>query len=179
MASSPDTDPTPQLLELEISPARPRVTAYVLGVLLIAIIGSSIAMLFLIRHSKYMFRLSSIHGVHSTFSVSASVIAAAIGVIFGLWGLKCLISGNARRLRLIYEFSASAVELAAALAEGEESRSLAIENLSDYEKALVQLGAYQQALQVSRLIVLSGGRAHINRPRYRRYPGEDLFRNDG
>lgn len=141
--------------------------AYILGALLIAITGSAVAMLFLIHHSKHVFRLSSIHGVHSNFSVPASAIAAAIGVIFGLWGLKCLISGNTRRLRQIYVFTASAAQLTASLASGEKEldRELAIENLRDYECALVRLGAYEQALQVSRWIVLSGGRAHINQPR--------------
>jgi hypothetical protein len=143
--------------------------------LLIAITGSAIAMLFLIHHSKHVFRLSSIHGVHSNFSVPASAVAAAIGVIFGLWGLKCLISGNTRRLRQIFVFTASAAELTASLAAGEEQldRDLVIENLHDYECALVKLGAYEQALQVSRWIVLSGGRPHINQRR--RYPWDDLF----
>ena len=76
-------------------------------------------------------------------------------MIFGLLGLKCLVSGNARRLRLIYEFTTSAYELTASLVKGEKqpNRQDAIENLSDYENALLRLGAYDQALQVSKWIV--------------------------
>lgn len=162
------TPETPKLLGLDIPPARPQATAFILGALLIAIIGGAVAMLFLVRHSQFMFRLSSI-GVNSNFSLSGSTVAAAIGVIFGLLGLKCLVSGNAKRLRLIYEFTTSAYELTASLVKGGEEqpdRYDAIENLSDYECALLRLGAYDQALQVSRWIVLSGGRTHIHRPNY-------------
>jgi len=132
-------------------------------------------MLFLIRHSKYTFRLSSI-GVHSNSSLPASTLAAAIGVIVGLFGLWSLVSGNTKRLRLIYQFTASAAELTASLAEGraDVDRDEAMENLSDYECALLRLSAYEQALQVSHWMVLSGGRVHINRPR--RYPWDGLFK---
>lgn len=119
-------------------------------------------MLFLVRHSKFIFQFSN-------FSVPGSTVAAAIGVIFGLWGFKSLVSGNACRLRLIYEFTTSAYELTASLAEdeGRLNRRVVIENLSDYENALLRLGAYEQALQVSRWIVFSGGRSHIHEPNYR------------
>jgi hypothetical protein len=176
VTSTPLTGPTPQRQGLEIPPAHPRAMAYILGAILIGITGSAVAMLFLIHHSKHMIRLSSIGGVHFNFSAPATAVVAAIGVIFGLLGLKSLISGNIRRLRQIYSFTASAAQLTASLAAGEEplNRDLVIENLHDYECALITLGAYDQAFQVSRWIVLSGGRPHINRPR--RYFWDDLFR---
>jgi len=164
VTSPPLTGPTPEtpeLPELDIPPARPQATAFILGVLLIALTGGAVVMLFLVRHSKFIFQFSN-------FGVPGSTVAAAIGVIFGLLGLKSLVSGNACRLRLIYKFTTSAYELTASLAKGEErlNRLHAIENLSDYENALLRLGAYEQALQVSRWIVFSGGRSHIDKPDY-------------
>jgi hypothetical protein len=160
------TPETPELPELDILPARPQATAFILGAVLIAITGGAVAMLFLVRHSKVMFSLSRI-GAHSNFSIPGSTIAAAIGIIFGLLGLKCLVSGNALRLRLIYGFTTSAYELTASLVKREVNPNLrlkVIEDLSDYECALLRLGAYDQALQVSRWIVLCGGRSHKHRP---------------
>ena len=114
--------------------------------------------------------------MHSNSSLPATTVVAAIGVIVGLLGLWSLVSGNTKRLRLIYQFAASAAELTASLGEGREhlDRAEVMENLSDYECALLRLGAYEQALQVSHWIVLSGGRAHINRRRH--YPWDDFFR---
>lgn len=79
-------------------------------------------------------------------------------------GLIFLASGNTRRLRLIYEFTASAAELAAVLARLPERGGSEEENyrryqisveLSNYKNALLKLGAYEQALQVSRWITLT------------------------
>jgi hypothetical protein len=111
----------------------------------------------------------------------ANIWLAAIGLAFGLIGLMFLISGNTRRLRLIYEFTASGAELTAVLERmPEERRSrrdfdedegyfkyreqerrrwhLYMNQLGDYESALLKLGAYEHALQVSRWIAQNGGR---------------------
>jgi hypothetical protein len=151
------TDPRFNPLEEPIPQARPRATAYVLGVVLTAIIGSATAILFVIPSRNLVFR--RVDG--TTFVVThANIWLAAIGLVFGLIGLIFLVSGNTRRLRLIYEFIASAAELTAVLAQEEDYRryhQISVE-LSNYKNALLKLGAYEQALQVSRWITQIGGR---------------------
>jgi hypothetical protein len=162
--SSPDSGPRFNPLEEPIPQARPHATAYVLGVLLIAIIGSATAMLFVIPSKNLVFRRAD----GTTFVVThANIWLAAIGLAFGLIGLIFLVSGNTRRLRLIYEFTGSAAELTAVLARrrdfGEDDNRR--HQLADYKNALLKLGAYEQALQVSRWIALSGGRLPDDRSR--------------
>jgi hypothetical protein len=168
--SSPLTGPRFNPLEEPIPQARPRATAYVLGVLLIVIIGSATAILFVTPSKNLAF--SKANG--TTFVVThVNIWLAAIGLAFGLIGLIFLVSGNTRRLRLIYEFTASAAELTAVLVQmPAERRALEEEHrrqedyrrhqyiarLGSYENALLKLGAYEQALQVSRWITQSGGR---------------------
>jgi hypothetical protein len=153
-------DPRFNPLEEPVPQARPRATAYALGVLLIAIIGSAIAILFVIPSRDLVFR--RVDG--TTFVVThANIWLATIGLAFGLIALIFLVSGNTRRLRLIYEFTASAAELTAELAQeefGEEDYNQKREDLRNYKNALLKLGAYEQALQVSRWITLSDGRSH-------------------
>ena len=109
-------DPRFNPLEEPVPQARPRATAYALGVLLIAIIGSAIAILFVIPSRDLVFR--RVDG--TTFVVThANIWLATIGLAFGLIALIFLVSGNTRRLRLIYEFTASAAELTAELAQEE------------------------------------------------------------
>lgn len=152
-------------------PAHPRATAFVSSIVLIAIVGSASAIAFLAPRSNVVFRLP--HNIR----VASSTGLAAIGVIAGLIGLIFLVSGNIRRLRLIYEFTAQATELAAALTEesgsqeGQErplfvDRRLVIAQLGDYENALLRLGAYEHALQVSGLIAQLGGRLPYHFKRY-------------
>jgi hypothetical protein len=156
-------------LEESIPQARPRATAYVLGVLLIAIIGIATATLFLIPSKNLVIK----PGNHQpSFVVThASIWLGAIGLTFGLIGLISLIYGNTRRLRLIYEFTASAAELTVVLirmrAERRDldddedlrkRRHQYMNRLNDYKDALLKLGAYEHAMQVSRWIAQSGGR---------------------
>jgi hypothetical protein len=157
--------PSPELQLLSIPPARPRATAFVLGIALIAIVGVASTVAFLVPPSKLVFGPSH-------FKVAASTAVAVIGVVAGLVGLIFLFSGNIRRLRLIYEFSVSAAELTATVTEeGKfqadfDHREQVKEWLGDYEKALLRLGAYEQALQVSEWIYRMGGRIPHNLRRY-------------
>ena len=167
------TSPGFNPLEEPIPEARPRATAYVLGVLLIIIAGSATAIFFVIPSKNLTFKKAD----GTTFVVThVNIWLATIGLAFGLIGLMFLVSGNTRRLRLIYEFTASAAELTAVLAQmpdeprdvGEEDnrqrrrqedrRRDRIARLGSYENALLKLGAYEQALQVSRWIIQCGGR---------------------
>jgi hypothetical protein len=183
-----------------IPPVRPRVTAFVLGIVLTAIIGAAAAIPFLIPRSKHVLRLPYIPAfprIH--IAVPASTIVAAIGLIAGLVGFIFLVHGNVKRTRLIYEFSASAVALTAWMVEQnapqedaelaresrESDRWNVIEELSDYENALLRLGAYEQALQVSQWIAQIGGRPPHGPPRFpprrsppRRSPPSDFPRDD-
>ena len=163
-------------LEDPIPRARPRATAYVLGALLIAIIGSATAILSLIPSKNIVIRPANHHG--APFVVThASVWLAASGLAFGLIGLMSLVYGNTRRVRLIYDFTASAAELTAVLMRirpeqrdrgdldndadqpaEDYRRNQYIKRLNDYKEALLKLGAYEHALQVSRWIAQSGGR---------------------
>ena len=159
MVNSRGTDLRFNPLEEPVPQARPRATAYLLGVLLIAIIGSAIAILFVIPSRHLVIR--RVDG--TTFVVPhINIWLAAIGLALGLVALIFLVSGNTRRLRLIYEFTASAAELTADLAREEFGGNYdqKLEDLSNYKNALLKLGAYEQALQVSRWITQSDGRSH-------------------
>jgi hypothetical protein len=89
-------------------------------------------------------------------------VVAAVGAAIGLIGFISFLSGNARRRRLIYEFTASARELSADLQQhspDERDQRREVGPLISYERALLRLGAYEQALLVSRLIEQNGGRS--------------------
>ena len=167
---------SPEPQEVWVPAARPRPIAFALGILLIASIGGAAAIIFLIPIRR-VFTVTS-NGVPTDLPAVAKFALAAVAVVFGLVGLISLVSGNTRRIRLIYEFVASAVEAAAqleqdALQEDDSyeravsRRASIIEELSGYEKALLRLGAYEQALQVSRLIARNGGRVDYNIPHLR------------
>jgi hypothetical protein len=164
------------LLEEPIPRARPRATAYFLGALLVAIMSGAIAVLLIIPSKKLVIRPPN---NSPPFVVGhVGIWLGVIGLSAGLIGITSLVFGNTRRLRLIYEFTASAAELAATLAqtlaeqrgridtetgsdyrEQEDSRRLqSVNDLKRYEKALLQLGAYENAMQVSGWIVQNGGR---------------------
>jgi len=161
MRDSSRADPSPELQLLSIPPARPRATAYVLGIALIAIVGVASTVAFLVPPRG-----------PSHFNVAASTAVAVIGAIAGLVGLIFLFSGNIRRLRLIYEFTTSAAELTATQYQPEHledsgGREWVIKVLGDYENALLRLGAYEHAVQVSEWISQMGGRVPPN-PRRRK-----------
>ena len=170
MTDSSRAGPSPELQLLSIPPARPRATAYVLGIALIAIVAVAATVAFLVSPSKLVFGPSH-------FKVAASTAVAVIGVVAGLVGLIFLFSGNIRRLRLIYEFTASAAELTTAetesrLEDSEDSnrRERVIAHMADYEGALLRLGAYEHALQVSEWISQMGGRVPLKlRPYFPHY----------
>ena len=138
--------------------ARPPATAFSLGALLILIIGSAVAILFLIPPSDVKVNLRTI-GIPLSNDVPLSTVIAASGAAIGMIGFIFLVSGNARRLRLIYDFTSSAYELNARLARRGEERNSPSEVylLREYEDALLRLGAYEQARLVSRLIEQNGG----------------------
>jgi hypothetical protein len=115
--------PEPQS-ELTAVP-RPPAAAFVLGAVLIAMIGGSIAILFLFNHS------------------SLALALASVGIVVNLVGLGFLIYGNDRRIRLIIKFGVRAAELMRA-------SDKAPAELLQLEKALLRLRAYDQALEISR-----------------------------
>jgi hypothetical protein len=153
--------------ETWIPSARPPASAFFLGVLLVLIIGSAIAILFLIPPSNFSVSLPRIR-IPLNIDVPLSTVVAGSGAAIGLIGLISVVSGNARRLRLINSFTASAYELNARLAatetgQGERDEEqyfqhVVLDELRDYEDALLRLGAYEQARLISRLIERNGGR---------------------
>jgi hypothetical protein len=156
MSSPSHTSPKREPREPRIPPAGPPKSAFFLGALLILVIGSAIAILFLISPSNFSVSLPRI-GIRLNIDVPLSTVVAASGATIGVIGLIFLVSGNARRLRLINDFTASAYELAASLdarADRSEERYFPdeIHELRDYEDALLRLGAYEHARLVSRLI---------------------------
>lgn len=125
-----------------ISAARPRATSFVLGIVLIAIIGAAISSLFLFTHSVGLFA------------------SALIAIAVGLAGLFSLAWGNIERARLIYDFSASAAEKRAYLEKNvadPAERDRILSELHDYEAALSEVSAYKEASQISRTIADVGG----------------------
>jgi hypothetical protein len=145
-----------------IRPVRPRPSAFILGALLVLISGSCILIPFFIPASKFLVSVPK-NQIHLNIHVPLSTVAAAGGAAIGLIGLVFLIAGNARRLRLIYDLTASARELNALMARRSESDEqvylrAGLDELRDYEDALLRLGAYEQASLVSGMIVENGGR---------------------
>jgi hypothetical protein len=156
MSSPSHTSPKREPREARIPSASLPKTAFSLGALLILIIGSAIAILFLISPSNFSVNLPRI-GIHLNVDVPLSTVVAASGATIGVIGLISLASGNARRLRLINEFTASAYELNASLDSRADHDEVPyfpeeIHELQQYEKALLRLGAYEHARLVSRLI---------------------------
>lgn len=181
MSSSEHMSRTREPPEIWIPSARPLSSAFFLGALLVLIAGSAIAIPFLIPSSNFMVNLQSIK-IPLNIEVPLSTLVAGGGAVISLAGLISLVSGNARRLRLINDFTASAYELNARLTASYEARQArqaerreesyfqfeAVAALRDYEDALLRLSAYEQAHLVSRLIEQNGGRFPYNDHRRRR-----------
>lgn len=134
----------------ELGPAsalRPPASAFALGAVLIAMIGGSIAILFLFNRSSFALGLAS------------------VGIAVSLVGLIFLIYGNSKRTRLIIEFSTHAAELMTALryADDYRYRQRAFARLRELQRALLILHANDEALKISRWVV-----------RYARQPRPDL-----
>lgn len=117
-------------------------TAFATGIGLIAIIGGSIAILFLFSRSQLALGL------------------AGVGIAAGVFGLITLVYGNWRRFQLIFEFTTRASEIMAWLdrldddQEGPPRR--AVNLLENYEDALTRLAAYDQASWISEYLIQRG-----------------------
>jgi hypothetical protein len=122
-----------------IPATRPRATSFVLGIMLIAIIGAAISSLLLFTHSVGL--------------LASAIIAIAVGLV----GLFYLVWGNIQRARLIYDSSAAVAEMEAYLKENPSKREEILRELHDYEAALLEVSAYELALQISRFIADKGG----------------------
>lgn len=128
------------------SAVRPRATSFALGIVLISIIGAAISSLFLFAHSVGL------------------LVSAVIAIATGLAGLLSLVLGNAQRVNLIHDLSATAAERRAYLENNSGEHDEILKELHDYEAALFEVSAYEQARQISRYIEDKGGLPSTSRP---------------
>lgn len=113
---------------------RPPMTSFVLGIVLIAIIGAAISSLFLFTHSVGL------------------LASAFIAIVIGLAGLFSLVWGNIQRVRLIRDLGASAAKKEACLKNNSGDRAEILKELRDYEEALRDVRADKQASQITQFV---------------------------
>ena len=130
--------------ELSHAP-RPPAIAFILGAVLIAIMGASIAILFLFSQSSWALGLAS------------------TGIAASLVGLGFLVYGNNRRIQLISEFSMRAAALMVAFEDVTDTKILnrALTRLRELEKALLILQANDEALKISQWRLRQAIRAKV------------------
>ena len=113
---------------------RPPTTSFVLGIVLIAIIGAAISSLFLFT-------------IASAFSPPHSLQLSLV------WrGSFPLVWGNIQRVRLIRDLGASAAKKEACLKNNSGDRAEILKELRDYEEALRDVRADKQASQITQFV---------------------------